>query len=84
MSWTGSNHQDLLSHANVDDSHPHFDLFINNQKEPKFSFGDTNDGDEFCIESGHINLIHEEIKIIPHNKSKEISEILSLFNVLNE
>ena len=76
MSLIGLNHQESLSHADVVDFNAHFDLFIKNQKEPKFSFGNTNDGDEFCIENGRIDLIHDEIKIIPHNESQEISEIL--------
>ena len=84
MSWTGLNHQESLSHANVGDSHPHFDLFINNQKEARFTFGNTTHGDEFCMENGHIDLIHEEIKIIPHNESQEISEKLSLLKLLTE
>ena len=41
-----------------------------------------NHGDDFCIENGQYDLVHDEIKIIPQNESQEISENIFIYENL--
>ena len=63
--------QNSLNYAYKDDAH--FDIFIKYNNQPKF-ISTLPNGDKFCLENGDLDLMHDEIQIIPQNDSQEISE----------